>query len=141
LNSCMNDPSTRPVSSNKPRLSLSMLSSIVYIGADVAKDSIEIFCPNLRLPASIPNTPAGFRSLIKASKKAAGEFQLICEGTGYYHKALTRTLHREGILLSVLNPRQARDFARACGILAKTDKLDAKILADFGTRMQPSPTQ
>lgn len=117
-----------------------MLPSIVYIGADVAKDSIEISCSNLRLPASIPNGPAGLRSLIKALKKATGEFQLICEATGPYHKALAGALHREGILVSVINPRQVRDFARASGTLAKTDKIDARILADFGAKMQPSPT-
>jgi len=117
-----------------------MLPSIVHIGADVAKDSIEIFCSELRLPASIPNALTGIRSLIKTLKKPTGKVQLICEATGPYHKALVGALHREGILVSVINPRQVRDFARASGTLAKTDKIDARILADFGAKMQPSPT-
>jgi len=117
-----------------------MHPSIVHIGADVAKDSIELFCPKLRLPASIPNALTGISSLIKALKKASGQFQLICEATGPYHKALVGALHREGILVSVINPRQVRDFARASGTLAKTDKIDARILADFGAKMQPAPT-
>jgi transposase len=78
--------------------------------------------------------------LVKILKKAARPFHIICEATGPYHKALVGALHGEGILVSVINPRQIRDFARASGTLAKTDKIDARILADFGAKMQPSPT-
>jgi len=118
-----------------------MSTSIVYIGADVAKDSIELFAENLSLPSSIPNTPAGFRLLIKAIKKSAKVTHLICEATGPYSKALARAFHCAELQVSVVNPRQVRDFARASGRLAKTDKLDAQILASYGGKMQPAPTQ
>jgi transposase len=117
-----------------------MHSTKVYVGADIAKDSIELFGADLRLPASIENTSSGFRILIKALQKASLPPHLVCEATGPYHKALVAALHRAGIQLSVINPRQVRDFARASGQLAKTDKIDAKILADYGSKMRPEPT-
>ena len=117
-----------------------MQSIPVHIGADVAKNSIELFAPFLRLPSSIENTPTGFRCLLKAIQKTSKEVHLICEATGPYHKPLVRAFHRAGILVSVINPRQVRDFARAAGRLAKTDKIDAHILSDYGSRMQPKPT-
>lgn len=64
---------------------------------------------------------------------------LICEATGGYERALVRTLHQAGIAVSVINPRQVRDFARACGRLAKTDAIDAAILRDYGAKLQPTP--
>jgi transposase len=117
-----------------------MLQSPVYIGADVAKDSIELFAAEFRIPSSIENSPVGFRALIKTLKKCSQEIHLLCEATGPYHKAFTQALHEAGIPLSVINPRQVRDFARAVGRLAKTDKIDARILADYGARMQPKLT-
>lgn len=113
---------------------------IVYVGADVAKDSIEIHTHHFKLPASISNSSAGIDSLIRRLKKASENIHVICEATGVYHKSLVRALHREGIALSVINPRQVRDFARACGTLAKTDKIDAAVLTNFGQRMEPSPS-
>lgn len=117
-----------------------MPSSPVYIGADVAKDSIELFSQELRLPSSIENSPKGFALLLKALKKSSKEIHLICEATGPYHKAFITALHHAKVALSVMNPRQVRDFARAAGRLAKTDKIDARILADYGARMNPKPT-
>lgn len=117
-----------------------MQTSLVYIGADVAKDSIELFCAALRLPCSIENSASGFKRLLAALKNASSQVHLLCEATGPYHRALVRALHEAGVLVSVMNPRQVRDFARASGRLAKTDKIDAKVLADFGAKMQPNPT-
>jgi transposase len=65
---------------------------------------------------------------------------VVCEATGPYHKAFVAALHQAGVVVSVVNPRLPRDFARSRGQLAKTDKIDALVLADYGQRMQPAPT-
>jgi transposase len=119
-----------------------MLNSSVYLGADVAKDSIALAsCPPLAgLSGEIPNTPAGFRLLLKRLAKVSGCVQVICEATGPYHQAFAQALHQAGINLTILNPRQARDFARAKGLRAKTDPIDARFLADYGRKLAPALT-
>lgn len=117
-----------------------MPASLVHIGADVAKNAIELFAEGLPLPSSIPNTPVGFRRLIRTIEKSGQVVHLVCEATGPYSKALARAFHAAGLSVSVVNPRQVRDFARASGRLAKTDKIDARILASYGAKMQPVPT-
>jgi transposase len=117
-----------------------MLTPSVYLGADVSKQTIDLGCPGLTLPASIPNRPAGFKALLKVLGKSPGLIQVVCEATGPYHKALVAALHQAGLPVSVVNPRLPRDFARARGKLAKTDKIDALMLADYGRTMRPAPT-
>ena len=119
-----------------------MLHSSVYLGADIAKDSIALACcpPLAALSGEIPNTPAGFASLLKRLAKVPGPVQVVCEATGPYHRAFVHALHQAGIGLTVLNPRQARDFARAKGLRAKTDPIDARLLADYGRKLAPALT-
>jgi transposase len=117
-----------------------MLACSVYLGADIAKESIELGCPGLTVPPSIPNTPAGFGSLLKSLARAAAPVQVVCEATGPYHKAFVAALHQAGIAVSVVNPRLPRDFARARNRLAKTDAIDAGMLADYGRTMKPAAT-
>ena len=68
-----------------------------------------------------------------------GRLLVVVEATGGLERALTRALDQAGIAVAVVNPRQVRDFARAAGLLAKTDRLDAYALALHGERMRPSP--
>ncbi len=65
---------------------------------------------------------------------------MVCEATGGYELILTNALWKEGISVSVVNPRQVRDFARSRGLLAKTDKLDARVLSDYGRVNEPEAT-
>ena len=117
-----------------------MNTASVYLGADIAKESIVLSCPTLGLPTSIANTSAGFTSLLKLLAKSSAPVHVICEATGPYHQAFVAALHDAGVLVSVLNPRPVRDFARSRGLLAKTDALDARVLVDYGQTMQPAPT-
>jgi len=113
--------------------------AVCYIGLDLAKDSFELH----GLPRgsnSLPNTPAGHRKLINRLRNLPGRFHLILEPTGGYERALVAALHQADIALSVVNPKRVRDFARARGLLAKTDRLDARVLAEFGEVMRPAPT-
>jgi transposase len=117
-----------------------MLTASVYVGADVSKLTIDLDCPSMTVPASIPNSPAGFKALQKILARSPGPVHVVCEATGPYHRAFVAALHQAGILVSVVNPRLPRDFARARGQLAKTDQIDARLLADYGRTMSPLPT-
>ncbi len=110
--------------------------SLQFIGVDVAKLSLAIQFPD-RLWSTV-NTPAGHTALV-AELRHFGAVHVVCEATGGYERALVLALHAAGVRVSVINPRQIRDFARACGRLAKTDALDATIIRDYGCRLQPDP--
>lgn len=113
----------------------------VYLGADVAKASID--CRLLDQSFSISNDSSGFLKLKRHIETRAKEntVHVICEATGGYQNAFVRFLHNQSIPVSVINPRQVRDFARSRGILAKTDRLDARVLADYGRVNTPRPHQ
>lgn len=106
----------------------------LYIGVDVAKLTLAIQFPD-QLWSTTNNAEA--HAAFVAKLKALGAVHVICEATGGYERALVLALHQAGIALSVINPRQVRDFARARGRLAKTDTIDAAVLRDYGARLQP----
>jgi len=115
-----------------------MLPVIVYLGVDVSKDSLDVHF--LDQAHHLPNSAAGIARLLKLIAKHPGTVQVICEATGGYERALCSALHAKKIRLTVANPRLPRDFARSRNRLAKTDRIDAKILADYGASATPEPT-
>jgi len=117
-----------------------MLTPSVYLGADISKPTIDLGCPHFAVPVSIANTPAGFKGLLKMLARSPSPVHVVCEATGPYHKAFVAARHQAGVVVSVVNPRLPRDFARSRGQLAKTDKIDALVLADFGQTTRPAPT-
>ena len=114
-----------------------MLPTPVYLGADVSKATID--CRLLDQAFSLPNSPAGFALLVKRLG-AHPLVHFVCEATGGYQDALVAYCHQQGWPISVLNPRQVRDFARSRNRLEKTDRLDALVLAEFGQANTPAPT-
>jgi transposase len=114
------------------------MSDPVYVGIDVAKDSLEVACDPVGLTLTISNDAAGHRQLIEA---LAGQTvaSVILEASGGYERAVVAELLAAGLQAIVVNPRQVRDFARGMGELAKTDPIDARILARFGRIVQPKP--
>lgn len=102
----------------------------VHVGIDVSKARLDAHADPTGQTWSADNTPAGIRSLIEALKPLGVKLVLI-EATGRYERRLAADLLDAGIPVAVVNPRQARDFARSLGKLAKTDKIDAKVLAAF----------
>jgi len=116
-----------------------MSESLVYVGLDVAKATLDLYRPTHPQPQvrQFPNTPRGHRSLVAWLQKHS-PLQVICEATGGYERAAVSALQAAGIAVSVVNARQVRDFARAQGRLAKTDRLDAAVLADYGRCLQPT---
>lgn len=109
---------------------------LTYIGVDVAKQSLEIVL-SVRSPSfSINNDPAGVRSLLSRLPKP-GECVVVLEGSGGYERLLVAELLQAGHRVAIVNPRQVRDFAKGLGLLAKTDAIDAVLLARFGETVQP----
>ncbi len=106
----------------------------VVIGIDVAKEKLDMATP--AGTSSWENTPEGHRKLIAELAPWSIE-SIIIEATGGYERAIVAELAATGLPVVVINPRQARDFARATGRLAKTDAIDAQVLAEFGRAVKP----
>src|SRR6187455_208519 len=117
------------------------IASLTYLGLDIAKLTLELSAhPQLLKQHSYRNDPAGHRALIATLQKFPEGVHLICEATGGYERRLVAALHQAAVPVTVLNPRLARDFARAKGLLAKTDRIDADVLAEYGRLFAPAPT-
>ncbi len=107
-----------------------------YVGVDVSKDGFDVAIGPEGKVARIPNTPSGFRSLIALLKDLV--IALVCmEATGGYEESLADTLAAAGHKVVVVNPRQVRDFARSLGVLAKTDSIDARVIARYAQAVRP----
>lgn len=111
----------------------------ITIGIDISKDHLD----SHRLPDGacnrFANTKAGIKALIKWLLADLPE-RVVFEPTGAYHRKLERSLAEAGISYAKVNPRQARRFAEATGTLAKTDRVDAMMLARFGAVLDPAAT-
>jgi transposase len=112
---------------------------IRYIGLDVAKSKLD-FYEEMLGGMSFSNSSTGIKKVIAACQKISNPF-VVCEATSHYHISVTKALQEAGIRVSVVNPRYVRSFARAKGHLEKTDAIDAKIIASFGSSIAPQPTK
>jgi transposase len=118
-----------------------------WVGIDVAKGSLDVAWTSTTGAErhSIDNSSPGFRTLLDRLPPPS-QTRLVVEATGGYERALVTALIEADYRVAVVNPRQVRDFAKALGILAKTDRLDALVLARFGQQVKPrvleeDPTQ
>lgn len=108
----------------------------VSVGIDVSKENLDVDFAPAREPSRFANTPAG-HAVIVTHLSARNVRVIVIEATGGYERAIVAELAAAGLPVVVVNPRQVRDFARALGRLAKTDQIDAAVLADFGHAIQP----
>lgn len=109
-----------------------------FLGIDVAKVDFVVAREGVAGSKSYPNTERGCRDLIKdIDHEGAPIERIVLEATGGYERGLVTALGAKGLPVVVVNPRQVRDFAKATGQLAKTDQIDAHVLADFGARVKP----
>ena len=106
-----------------------------YIGVDIAKDWIDSFDPQTGKNQRIKTTK---RALNAFAKQCAGK-QVVFEASGGYERPLMQVLDSASICMTRVNPRHVREFARATGKLAKTDRVDAAILAHMGTALDLPP--
>lgn len=108
-----------------------------FIGIDVSKAKLDVAILSTGEVLEVPNDADGHARLTKRLK-AEGEIErLVLEATGGYERACAHALHAAGLPVVVVNPRQTRDFARATGRLAKTDRIDARSLAEFAKAVKP----
>jgi transposase len=110
-------------------------SSRPYVGIDVSNGRLDVAELGGRV-WQVGNTPDGIAQLVKQMADRQAEL-IVVEATGGYQRAVVDALFHVGLCVAVVNPARVRQFARACGLLAKTDKLDAQVLAVFGQRVQP----
>lgn len=115
-------------------------TSHACVGIDVAKDSLDVCLLPIEKQLTVSNDPAGYRKLIEALP-AAASCLIVIEATGGYQRPVVAALTAAGHTVAVVNPRQVRDFARGLGILAKTDRLDARVIALFGQHAEPRPIE
>jgi transposase len=115
-------------------------TSHAYVGIDVAKDSLDVCLLPTERHFTVTNDGDGFRQLVD-ELPPAGTCLVVLEATGGYQRRVVAALAAAGHTVAVVNPRQVRDFARGLGILAKTDRLDARVIARFGQQAQPRPSE
>jgi transposase len=108
------------------------------VGIDVAKAQLDIAVRPSGERWAIPNDAGGVVTLVERLQ-ALHPTLIVLEATGGLERAATAALATAGLPVVVVNPRQARDFARATGQLAKTDALDARALAHFADVIRPTP--
>ena len=108
----------------------------VYVGIDVCKDWLDVYLHPIGETIRVPNSGVGVRRL--KGFLARHEIALmVMEATSTYHRQVHRSLHAAGFAVAVVNPLRARLFAEATGALAKTDALDARLLAILAQSVRP----
>lgn len=107
-----------------------------FVGIDVAKRQLDVCIRPAGLQFVVQRDAAGLEELL-ARLREVGAQLIVLEATGGFERVVTATLAGAQLPVVVVNPRQIRDFARAAGQLAKTDTLDAAIIALFAERMRP----
>jgi transposase len=115
------------------------MTSGSFIGIDVAKRELEVSERPSGACWTASNDVAGIAGLVERIRAAGPVALIVVEATGGYEMALVAALAAVQLPVVVVNPRQVRDFARAVGQLAKTDRIDADVLAHFGEAVRPEP--
>jgi transposase len=107
-----------------------------FVGIDVSKSSLDVFDAAIGRSERIENASAPIAALIERWR--GKDVFVLFEATGRYDRTLRTALAAAGIRFARVNPLRARDFARAAGFLAKTDAVDAKMLAAMAERLRPN---
>jgi len=110
----------------------------VVVGIEVSKATLDVALTPGTEPWSAANDAAGIAAVV-ARLTGLRPALVVLEATGGYERAVVAALAAAGLPVVVANPRQIRAFARAVGQLAKTDRLDAAVLARFGAQVRPAP--
>lgn len=111
--------------------------SAEFVGIDVSKDWLDVHLLNSQACERLENSPEGQQRLIDRLAREPVE-RVVLEATGGYERLIVTALMAAGLPVVVVNPRQVRDFAKALGQLAKTDRIDAEVLARFAAVVRPA---
>lgn len=116
-----------------------MTHSLHSIGIDISKTNLDIFDERNKLSASFSNTSEGIKQFLKYLQKNRSQslWRIVLEPSGGYEHSTLLELTLAGYPVSLVHAKRIRDFARATGLLEKTDQLDAKILARYGSLLSP----
>jgi transposase len=109
-----------------------------YVGIDVAKAHLDVAVRSTGEHWRLTNDDPAIAGLVTRLKELQPAL-VVLEATGGFERAVTAALAAAGVSVAVVNPRQVRDFAKATGKLAKTDRLDAQTLAHFAEAVRPIP--
>jgi len=112
-------------------------SAPVYAGIDISKDGLDVAVAG-QSPSHYANTAKGIAELIPALAQLPAPVQVICEPSGGYERDLLEALWAKKIAVSLVNAARVRAFARARGLLAKTDAIDAAVLREYGELLRPA---
>ena len=112
----------------------------VYVGIDVSKDTLDAFIVPSSKGFTVNNDKDGIKEAVGSLRKLNPK-SIVMESTGIYQNLLASKLLKNNLPVIVINPRQVRDFAKAKNKLAKTDKIDAEIIALFAKEIKPELRQ
>jgi len=108
----------------------------VYVGVDVCKEWLDVYLHPIGFKMRVANTPAGIKRL-KRWLADHSVVLIVMEATAKYHRLAQRMLYAAGFRVAVVNPLRSRLFSEALGQLAKTDPIDARMLAVLGQSLSP----
>ena len=114
-----------------------MEGALIFVGIDVSKERLDVAIRPSSERESVTNDEAGIEALIQLLRKIQASV-IVLEATGGFERSVTRALTSAELAVVVVNPRQVRDFAKATGQLAKTDSIDAEVLARFAEAVRPA---
>jgi transposase len=114
------------------------MSTPIYVGLDVSKAHIDVAVSPTPSRTRVTNDEGGLTALVQ-HLRPLGPALIVLEATGGYETAVASALALAALPVAIVNPRQVRDFAKAIGRLAKTDAIDAEVLALFAARVRPDP--
>ena len=110
-----------------------------WVGVDVSKDSLDVYFQSSAETVRYENGVLGIAKLLERLQQESRP-AVVCEATGSYSSLMATTLNAQGMRVSVVNPRPIRDLARGFNQLAKTDALDARMIAKYGELTTPAAT-
>jgi transposase len=117
-----------------------LMETKVFVGVDVSKDSLDVAIGPGKEIITFTNDQKGVDALIKKLSRIGPEL-IVLESTGGYERLATSSFVEARLPVVIVNPRQVRDFAKSAGILAKTDAIDARVIARFAAAVKPDIRQ
>lgn len=113
-----------------------MKSNERNVGIDVGKETLDVYIYEVELHWQEQNSPDGIRRVVSRLNRF-GLTRVLVEATGGYERAFVEAAVEHDIPAVIVQPIQVRQFARAQGVFAKTDKIDARLIAEYGVKLQP----
>ena len=114
-------------------------TATIFVGVDVSKATLDVYRPDTKELLKIENSDEAIIELCSHLEKKKRQVIVVMEGTGGYEYLLVKHLASHKLAAAVINPRRVRDFAKAIGLDAKTDPIDAKVISRYAEVVMPKP--